>query len=915
MYGGVADRMEKTATPNNAFRLLWFALLATIVWGVIISVEAGQFQTADCPTKNRLQSTACLLTSPIAELELATKAEQFKEILDQGSSDKNEPWNIEIARVNTWMDFLFIALYWSVFFLFALYCGGLVSHFVTVSISVAAICDIVENIFIFHTLRSFSSHAMLELLPGIVSRVKWSTFAIALVLLAIVLAKRESKALKGIAALMFVSAAVTISGVFVVSLLSLALVLLFAALLIAVLRYVPFSPFSWANLWVWLELAYLLRFQLIAALLLAIIFPMGYFAAPSIFIGLFDARRFWSFTFVVWAAFQLAWSVMIACRLVWAYGPERFEGLKTLPKAKRLDWADVGLFAGLATPCVVMVSCGTDLIWWSKVGGITFGFIIAFVVLVLTAKVHSYFEPDPRTTVFPPFRFQKSREDADQAESGRLVDRSGHKLAWIALGVEFAMYILTGLVFNPKYTAPENEPAALFFALLLITFLTWLLAGVAFFVDSRRLPVLSTILSLSLLSGVLAHTDHQFEITPSRETLQVDLSPRRVVQQWKAARHKSPDAPVVIVATAGGGIRAAAWTAQVLTGLESTSRARECQERFSSSLVLISSVSGGSVGSMFFLRRYDSDGTFPADNLAFINSDASRSSLSAVGWGLLYPDFARTVPLVGALVPRYKDRGWALEYAWTTGWKNPPNISDWRRDVAAGNRPAAIFNATAAENGERFLIASTDIQKDVLDNEKGETQLMDNLTMQFADDFAKYDMPVATAARLSATFPYVSPITQASLGEERVRVHVADGAYYDNSGVLSALEWMEEARAALRGHPVLFLLIDAEPDSPKAGKPWSWQRQLVAPIDTLMNVRTASQQFRGRLELQLGRRQLKADEGVDVEPISFLFSTPMPSPLSWHLTPQQQDSIVAKWNSKEIADSEEKVMSFMGCPK
>jgi hypothetical protein len=308
--------MVNTVAPNNAPRLLWFALLATIVWGIIISVEAGQFQKADCPKQTRLQCVTCNITSPIAQLELATKAEQFREILDQGSSDKNELWNIEIARVNTWMDFLFIALYWSVFFLFALCCSGLVSRLTILSISVAAVCDILENSFLFHALRSFSSDAGWEPLPGMVSRVKWSTFAIALVLLAIALAKGEGKVVKGIAALMFVSAAVTISGMFVVPLLFVAFLLLFAALLGAVLRYFPFSSFGWATFLVWLELAYLLRFQLIAALLLAIILPVCYFAVPSIFVGLFDAQRFWSFTFVVWAAFQLAWSVMIACRLV-----------------------------------------------------------------------------------------------------------------------------------------------------------------------------------------------------------------------------------------------------------------------------------------------------------------------------------------------------------------------------------------------------------------------------------------------------------------------------------------------------------------------------------------------------------------------------------------------------------------------
>src|SRR5262249_40820698 len=245
------------------------------------------------------------------------------------------------------------------------------------------------------------------------------------------------------------------------------------------------------------------------------------------------------------------------------------------------------------------------------------------------------------------------------------------------------------------------------------------------------------------------------------------------------------DAPLVVVATAGGGIRAAAWTARVLTGLAGT-----C-ERFASSLVLVSSVSGGSVGSMFVVGSYDAARRRPAARLESIRASAENTSLSAVGWGLVYPDLIRTLPLVGlglrlfSRAPQTIDRGWALEREWVSHWIDhdttaPPTLGQWSDDVAAGKRPAVIFNATASESGQRLLMASTLV---------GRRAGADAFTIQFADAFDRFDIGVPTAARMSATFPWVSPMARPTDGDDVTRLHLGDGGYYDNSGVLSAIQW------------------------------------------------------------------------------------------------------------------------------
>ena len=71
--------------------------------------------------------------------------------------------------------------------------------------------------------------------------------------------------------------------------------------------------------------------------------------------------------------------------------------------------------------------------------------------------------------------------------------------------------------------------------------------------------------------------------------------------------------------------------------------------RFTSSLLLVSAVSGGSEGAMYFVGSYAQDGRVPLATLADIRQNAYHSSLSSVGWGLLYPDLLRIVPVLGSV--------------------------------------------------------------------------------------------------------------------------------------------------------------------------------------------------------------------------------------------------------------------------
>jgi hypothetical protein len=696
-----------------------------------------------------------------------------------------------------------------------------------------------------------------------------------------------------------------------------------------------FWPYFLKSVLIGIEYAYLMRFQVLAALLLAIGLPLGHHVIPSLFVGIFDGRGFWSFSFIVGAAFQLAWTIMVTCRLVLVYGPDRFfpanstetqpaQAVQTVPFVQTVRISTVAAFGLLAIPLVVVLYIGT-----SKPGAMykilaaLLGLIMAVCVLAVTASLHFAIE-DPGGTsaqlVFPSFGVLEKKAPSNKSSLWRLVGsclarlppdltagildgsrlRSGHEMAAIALAVFLVLYLAVGAAFSPAWANPEHQPSALFFLLFLLTVFTWFLSGAAFFMDRIRLPVLTTLLAVSLLTGIL-RTDHKFVITQRAARDFGALRPSDVIRHWEKGLRRKNSQTITIVATAGGGIRAAAWTAEVMTRLQ-----EHCGGNLSSSVVLLSSVSGGSVGSMFVVGPYSSEnGDYPVTDadLKPIRFNASRSSLSAVGWGLAYPDLARTAPLVGSLVSETLDRGWSLENAWATAWRaagqQQPFMGKWRDDVRAGTRPAVIFNATVSENGERFLIASTDTASEG--------------TVRFFDLFPDSDIRVATAARLSATFPYVSPLARPSAGPIANAYHVGDGGYYDNSGLLSAVEWLRDAGDAIHGHQVLLILIDAKPGPTKPGSSWSWQKQLVGPLETLLHVRTSSQQLRDSIELNMAVNYLSA-QNVHVKPAPFLFSSNSPVPLSWHLTDFQIEEIGNSWGDDQNVKSRRLVYDALACP-
>jgi hypothetical protein len=624
---------------------------------------------------------------------------------------------------------------------------------------------------------------------------------------------------------------------------------------------------------------------LTAIILVALPFIAFFTGARSLVRGLFDLTP-WSVFVVSLTTLAAAASAAMAAHIVLADGHLRFGGdaLSGLPS----EGVWIAIMVLISLP-IICFSVGFSARQRRGFGPCVLGALGGGgLALVLTEAVLAW-SPSALSALSP------QQQPAAGLFKGYADAAGDHVLASIGFLATVLVYALVGIYGYSKLGRKRTVPA-LCSALMLVTLLTWMLAGVAFFFDLWRIPILLIIGVVGTLTAQSVRSDHFYHLrTPSPDQAP---SAADTIKAAKSAR-------VIVAAANGGGIQAAAWAAQVLYGLE-----QDCGEAFRRSLRMISSVSGGSVGNAFYVHSLANPAGAQRPDEA-----AAKSSIDEVAWGLGWTDFLRgLLPwFLGSLM----GRGRALEKAWCmnaasdasqrSGLDRP--LSSWNHQVRAGEIPAVVMNATISETGERLLLATTEFGAE---SPAGRARVDARELHKINGE--ELDVSIANAARLSASFPYVTPAARSD--GPGPQPHVVDGGYYDNYGMATMVEWLDEALNGAGGAVtnVLVLQIHGAPVDPNAKEKrheetHGWFYQAIAPLTTLGAVRTAGQLAHNEIELDLLRQKWEAS-GVIIDTVTFEFSNPN-APLSWHLTPDDIKAIAAEWNDPRMAPCRQEVKNFL----
>jgi hypothetical protein len=654
-------------------------------------------------------------------------------------------------------------------------------------------------------------------------------------------------------------------------------------------------------------------------------------------------------------------------------------------------WQFVGFTAVLAAPSLVVFIVWADHPLLALFVALA-AFVIAYIVSIVLATPAALVDPsDPPLRGFPlaesvwswfgfplggkPSAAMKAARGADRLFSwvvkklrlSYLIDpKTGlaypaHFLATFIVVVLTALWIGFDWIAYPGRFGIESAPVVYVYASLLL--FVWLFAALNFHLGRLRISSIAALLIFVLLGYGIFDVDHHYDVRREESRFPL-LTPVETVKDGKGGEN------LVVIASAGGGIWAAGWTTLALEKLVAQ-RPELIRE-----IRLLSTVSGGSVGAAHFVygllndQQYQKQGKLGPETLRDIRVKAVSSSLEAAAYGVAFRDFPRLI--TGGIYHPTLDRGYLLEREWAriaagtvaasveNGVKreylagkgsdaagkcwdgqHKCGFLDLREAIAAGSIPSVIFNATVMELGRRIMITPLDFEPNGEGRERGET-LPDFL---FSDGSsraasAQANLPLWTAARLSATFSFVSPAVRTNVANKRReekdrnvwRQHLVDGGYYDNYGVASALDWLRpvlearrEGKGGLNFSRVLIVQLRAFAETPEEKFPPSpgAKAALVGPLDAVFAIRQGVAISRNLIDVDRFVTYWNGELAgkVKVESVDFVPDMKETAgPLSWHLSKADIKGLKESWGDDDapagwkpgIQQSWCKLASFLG---
>ncbi len=437
-----------------------------------------------------------------------------------------------------------------------------------------------------------------------------------------------------------------------------------------------------------------------------------------------------------------------------------------------------------------------------------------------------------------------------------------------------------------------------------------------------RFPLLSTLLMLAVLWQWTGSNDnHRIRLYPgmdadsSPDWTRVDHRPplagsfEDYARRWLATRPAGT--PIYLVSAEGGGIRAAAWAALVLTQLELASGGE-----FHKSMLAGSGVSGGSLGLALFdaMLKATAAGIMPSKNYSsMVDGFLETDFLAPTVESMLLPDATqRFIP--GAW---FIDRGERLEMAMEGAWRqwagckaDTPGVSQqtiasacqifsmpWS-ELWAGNPgvPILFLNSTVVQTGQRFLQHPFA----AMSSDPGLPDLTAFHGSQTSAGLLPASAPLAAVIHNSARFSYVSPAGTLLFAPEThlSAIQLVDGGYFENSGtttlaeiaqVLMALEPSCAPAAgglAADGCRIRIIHISNDPQvapllggdtCDKAAKDATQHGEAAAPLIALSNTREARGDY--------ARRALSQAAPKHFSHLRLCIGT-HPLPLGWTMSAQ-----------------------------
>jgi hypothetical protein len=329
----------------------------------------------------------------------------------------------------------------------------------------------------------------------------------------------------------------------------------------------------------------------------------------------------------------------------------------------------------------------------------------------------------------------------------------------------------------------------------------------------RSTPIIGLLTAWAILSPLAANSTYH-AVRSRAGTSTTLLTPDQLAIRWTSAQPPGTSAaPALLVASSGGGIRAAYWTAAVLDCIverDSLNPNDPCGGPASAehlaarrrALLAMSGISGGSLGLAEYVAAVGAQwagGVAAPLPARWYRDRLGRDFLAPTMAAFLFNDGANAL-----LRPEHGvDRAAILERAWEDAADGAMSHGFFAAQTATPE-PALLLNGFNVGDGCRVLTSALRTQPTAdasdctaVDTGADAPDVLSTLDLhnQLCDG---RDITYATAALASARFPFISPAGHlAGCGADRSGVDIVDGGYRETSGASTIVELWPELSAAL----------------------------------------------------------------------------------------------------------------------
>lgn len=382
-----------------------------------------------------------------------------------------------------------------------------------------------------------------------------------------------------------------------------------------------------------------------------------------------------------------------------------------------------------------------------------------------------------------------------------------------------------------------------------------------------------------------------------------------VLQQWlrnnQALPHAGEKPPLVIINTSGGGSRAMLWTFRCMQVADSL-LGGQLMER----TALLTGSSGGLIGATYYrqLALGEKHGE-PMDPGAPHHLDRMAADiLNPVVFSMVTNDmFIRYRDVHDGDRSYTMDRGYTFESrlnALTDG------LLDIRlKDMAEAERkaetPLLVISPTILNDGRRLLISSQPVAYLANIQPTGPVHAtVEPESIEFGSLFKGQDaqnLKLSSALRMSATFPYVTPVV--TLPSEP-RMRVMDAGVRDNYGYRTTLSFLHAYRTWLAenvGRVVVIQLRDKQQQLKVRNVGQSLLGRLFQPVGSVYGnfIRAQDQDF----DLALKAADAWMPVPLDVINLQLWLDKDAQVSLSWHLTALEKRLVLSMVHTPDNRES------------